>query len=203
LVDEAAVSIVPRRSGVVALAAATLLGACSGEVPPGPLTGTDGHAWAIEAKMGKPFTDGFNVLELSGDQDAVITSVELVDAEGMEIVGAEIAGPDRGYGAVQHFKGFPPNDYAPLDPGAIVSAEGATLSPGGSVGGYELLIGIRPVKSGFLERKGVRVNYTVDGEEFSRVLPSKLYVCSGDGKVDLEKRCKPPADWDADLPGDF
>jgi hypothetical protein len=153
--------------------------------------------------MGKPFTDGFNVLELSGDQDAVITSVELVDAEGMEIVGAEIAGPDRGYGAVQHFKGFPPNDYAPLDPGAIVSAEGATLSPGGSVGGYELLIGIRPVKSGFLERKGVRVNYTVDGEEFSRVLPSKLYVCSGDGKVDLEKRCKPPADWDADLPGDF
>lgn len=178
--------------GVAAVLVAAALvwawSALAADRPPGPLAEAPAHAWAIEAAVDRPFTDGFTVVWLTGDQDAVIESIELEGADdGLELVGAKLAGPDRGYGSVQHFKAWPPKSYRPLDPSSVVDAEGATITP--DQAGWELLLGIKATKEGYLTREGIRVNYTVDGEKFSRVLPSTLFVCGGDGKVDVDNRC--------------
>jgi len=118
----------------------------------------------------------------------VIESIELEGADdGLELVGAKVAGPDRSYGAVQHFKTWPPKSYEPLESSAVIDAEGATITPHRA--GWELLLGMKATKEGYLTREGIRVNYTVAGEKLSRVLPATLFVCSSDGKVDRANRC--------------
>lgn len=176
----------------VAVAAATAFAVVGGggRSTDGPMVLGNPHGWATTGAVGDTFTDGMELLRLGGDQSAVIEDVRLVGDEGLELVGAKLAPPERAIGAVQYFETFPPTDDPVLD-ADLVDAEGTTITPMGEAGEtWELLLGIRATREGYLVRTAVEVDYSVGDDEFTAVLPGHLAVCTS---PDLERRGDCPA----------
>lgn len=137
---------------------------------------TSEHSWGIEARIGEPFTDGLEVLKLSGTETVKLLRVELVGATGMELAGAYVVGPDRGIGSIQYLPNFPPNHRLLRD---RVPVEGAVLDPGAADSPtWELLLGIEITAEGRKTRDGVKVVYQVGDEVFQQTLPARLAVCT-------------------------
>lgn len=116
----------------VAVAVAATL-STSGESEPrdagGPLRGAPPHGFAVTVPVGATFTDGFETLLVRGDRPVVLESVELVGADGLKVVGFQVAGPERRE-TIQYLPGFPPVDASGvLDPRLVVPGEGAVLQP--------------------------------------------------------------------------
>ncbi len=83
---------------LVGVVVASLLAGCSlvsDDPDPGPMKPHNAHGYVISMHQGKTFTDGFESLELTGDQPAVILDVEIIGDEGLELAGVELAGPER------------------------------------------------------------------------------------------------------------
>jgi hypothetical protein len=154
-----------------------------GPVPAGPE-----HGFSVTRPTGTVLTDGFEVLYVEGEAPAVISDVELVNAEGFRLVGAMVAGADRKFDAVQLVDRWPPVADE-LDGVELVDAIGATLSPTSeNERGWELFLGIEVTGEGLLIRDGVRVDYEVDGHLFTVELPAQLVVCT-DASVEVRKQC--------------
>jgi hypothetical protein len=175
-----------RRQAAVAVAALAVTAAVaafttlpgSGAQGGGPMDPGNPHGWAVTAPVGHPFTDGMEVLRLTGDQPAVIKDVRLVGNEGLELVGAKLASPERGIGWVQYRAEFPPNNDPVLDVD-LVDVVGARITPLASDnGGWELLLGIRATTDGYLVRTGVEVDYRVGANNYTVLLPAHLAVCT-------------------------
>lgn len=155
----------------------------------GPLKVPRPHGGAVTLATGATFTDGFEILSLAGERDAVIDSISLVDSAGFELLGAEVASPDRKTGFVQFVHGWPPVAKE-LRGTELVPATGATITPTGSSdgAGWELFVGIRVTGDGLLTRTGLKIDYTVDGEKFTATFPAELVVCT-DSSYEVNGNC--------------
>lgn len=147
----------------------------------GPMVVPNPHGLSYTQPRGKVFTDGLEILWTTGDEVAVIESVELVGSRGIELVGAMVAPPPRAYGSESIIKSWPPVADRLFDASTLVDAVGAEIGPGRGSGGYgwELLVGLKAVEEGVLFRKGIRITYTVDGDRYEAVLPAELTICTG------------------------
>lgn len=141
----------------------------------GPMHVPAPHGGAVTLRPGAAFTDGFEVLSITGDEPATIDSVALVDSEGFELLGAKIASPDRPLGFIQFLRGWPPTGKI-MRGTHLTDAEGATITP--TAAGWELFVGIRVTGAGVLKRGGIRVDYSVAGERFTATFPAQLVVCT-------------------------
>lgn len=170
----------------VALATAAVT-ACGSSKPGGPLVAPPPHGFAMTQPVGFVFTDGVETLKLSGDQPAVLRNVEAVGTNGLKVVGIALVKPGRKVGTIQEIDGWPPKDRY-LRPGDLIRpGVGATFTPWShnKLGqSYELLVGMKVVKPGYLVRDGLRITYEVDGTTFQRYFPAQLAVCTS---KELEK----------------
>jgi hypothetical protein len=132
----------------------------------------------VREPVGKQFTDGFEVLDLGGEEPAVIRAVASVGGDGViEQLGALLAGPDRKYAAEQLLTGYPPRQPRL---GALQDAVGATIQPRDDTRdrlGYELLVGYRSTSDEIGIRTEIVVDYEVDGVLYRRRFPATLVYC--------------------------
>jgi hypothetical protein len=183
----------PRRTvaAVVALVATTgVLGGCSDADSPkagGPMRGYPVHGYAITVAPGHTFTDGLESLVIRGDKPATLNSVELVGAEGMEILGYKLVGPERKVNG-QWWPGYPPKGRQLQQ--ALVVPSTSAIRPH-EPGGWELLLGIKVTKPGPLWRDGLRYTYTVDGVRYTKTVPAQLKVCTSTAQ-EVDGSCPPP-----------
>lgn len=156
--------------------------------PDGPMRKVSPHGSATTLPVQTVFTDGLEVLQLKGEEDATIEGVELIDSEGFELLGAKLAPPDREAGAIQIIDSWPPVDRD-LDESTLVEAVGQEVTPiAQDPGGWELLIGLRVVEEGHLLRSGIRVLYEVDGEDYVLDIPAEFTVCT-DSSYEVDGQC--------------
>lgn len=166
------------------------LAACS-TAGPGPLTPANEHAWATYEPVGRTFTDGMEVLELRrGTHPAVIDSVKLLPGKngaGLRLVGVRLAGPHRG----TNYQKLPWPPRAPeLPPSVVEPAVGATITS--QLGAWELLLGIKVTKPGYLARRGIEVDYHVGDQHYSYVIRGWLGVCTQARYSHFKRNCPPP-----------
>jgi hypothetical protein len=185
----------PRRWGATVTAAAFaagLLGGCGGPVEGGPLRDVPEHGYSLTVAEGETFTDALESLVVTGDEPAVLDAVELVDAEGLEVVGYQLIGPEREIN-LDWVPGYPPRaaDDEHLDESLIVPGD-TPIQPG-ETAGWELLLGIKVTEPGPLYRAGIRYNYTVDGVQYTRTVPAQLKVCTSPEHL-VDGACPPPED---------
>jgi hypothetical protein len=177
------------------LAAGLLLTGCTGSsngagaaaMDGGPLREPPEHAYVVQGKEGKQFTDGFEVLYLNGDQAATIVSVRSMGGDdAFKFLGARLAGPDRKYAALQETPQFPPTDP---HLGPLIDAEGATVEPRSQTRqriGYELLLGYEIVDDSKLgKRDAVEVTYKVGGTTYRWTSSAGLIYCPADEDLDV------------------
>lgn len=176
-----------RTAGAAALGvlvAGSLAAACS---PPddGPMRVLPEHATLARGPVGTTFTDGFDVLHLEGDQPATILEVRSHHGDGLEFLGAMVAGPDRRLAAWAQLPGYPPSKRRL---GELVQAEGAVVDPLRRTRreiGYELLLGYRVVDdSAVSSRSSVEIVYRVGTKEYLWRSPSRLVYCPEDQEAD-------------------
>jgi hypothetical protein len=139
---------------------------------------SNAHGWIIRGETGKRFTDGFEVLEVSGTKPATITSVRSIGGStALKFLGAKIAGPGRKL-TYERLQGWPPTKAAL---GPLSDAVGARLLPRKQTRlemGYELLVGYElEDASKLVMRTRLEVNYTVAGKDYVYRIPGSLIVC--------------------------
>jgi hypothetical protein len=185
-----------RRGPVVAavLGVAGLLVGCGGPVEGGPLRDVPEHGYSLTVAEGETFTDALESLVVEGDKPAVLDSVELVDAEGLEVVGYQLIGPERKVN-LDWVPGYPPRerDDEHLDESLIVPGD-TPIQPK-ETNGWELLLGIKVTQPGPLYRGGIRYTYTVDGVQYTKTVPAQLKVCTSPEHL-VDGYC-PPSEDDA------
>lgn len=163
------------------LALVPALAACSAaSAGPGPMSPPRKHAWTTYQPVGHVFTDGLEVLYLHGKRSAVIDKVKLLpghDGDGLKLVGVRFAGPTRD-GNVQLMP-WPPRD-PDLVASSVGPAIGRTIAPvtRGGAFNWELLLGIKVTKPGYLVRRGIEVDYHIGDQHYSYVIPAWLAVCT-------------------------
>ena len=149
----------------VALALASAATGCSASAAPGPLFPAHLHGFSVTVPVGHTYTDGMEVLELRGHQNAVIDSVRLVpgkNGDGIKLLGVQVASPARTIGGVQE-PGWPVHDRH-IPPSTLRPADGAIIKPGHR--GWELLLGLKATRPGYLVRRGVIVKYHVGDQHY-------------------------------------
>lgn len=165
----------------VALALAFAATGCA-DAGPGPLAypHPNEHAWTTYEPVGATFTDGLEVLVLRGKRPAVIDKVKLLpghNGDGLKLIGVRLAGPTRD-GNVQRMP-WPPRD-PDLVASSVGPAIGRTIAPQSRGGAYnwELLLGMKVTKPGYLVRRGIEVNYHIGDQHYSYVIHGWLAVCT-------------------------
>jgi hypothetical protein len=181
------------RAVAAGLATVLVAAGCGGQpgIDRGPLSNTVAHGWATTMPVGSVFTDGLEVLHLDGHEPAVINSVTMVGDEGIQLVGASLATPERDFGAFQQLKDYPPTNQKL---GELIPAAGASITPFAQDKiGWELLLGIKVVDDGYHVRDGIVIEYTVAGEDYRVFDPAQLVVCTSEAFYSGRKRC--PFPW--------
>lgn len=147
---------------------------------PGPILEANPHGWSYTTETGSVFTDGLETLTLTEDATATIDAVELVEAEGLELIGAKIAPPPRPLSSTALVKRWPPVQKGSFDEKTLVDAVGATfgMPDRHHPMGWELLLGIRVVGEGHLHREGVRVRYHIGDKNYVVTIPAELAICT-------------------------
>jgi hypothetical protein len=174
---------------LMATSAGALSGCSAADAPKdgGPMRGYPVHGYAITVAPGHTFTDGLESLVIHGDKPATLDSVELVGADGMEVLGYKLVGPERKVNG-QWWPGYPPRGRE-LEQRLVVP--GTTTIRPHEPGGWELLLGIKVTKPGPLWRDGLRYTYTVDGVRYTKTVPAQLKVCTST-EHEVEGSCPPP-----------
>jgi hypothetical protein len=137
----------------------------------GPVRVPFRHGWSKAAPVGHVFTDGMEVLEVTGSESIHVTDVRIEGEDELDLVGALMVPHVNRDGIQQYFPNFPPEKQ--LDTVPVV---GATIAPTGSPG-FELLLGIRANEAGRFIRSAVIIDYTVGAKRFVARLPAELVVC--------------------------
>lgn len=176
---------------VAAIARCTAGGAPAG----GPLVAPPPHGFAMSKPVGFVFTDGVETLELSGRKPAVLKKVEVVGNPALRIVGVALVKPGRKVGTIQEIDGWPPRDQYLRPSDVINPGIGATFTPkrqNPQTQSYELLVGMRVAKPGYLVRDGLRITNEVDGKTYQRLFPAQLVVCTARKFEKPGEGCTPP-----------
>lgn len=177
---------------VIALALAFAATACSADAGPGPLAPPHPgeHAWTTYEPVGATFTDGMDVLSLRGKRSAVIDSVRMLPGKngaGLKLLGVRLAGPNRG----TNYQKLPWPPRAPEMPASVVGpAVGATVTPQSR--GWELLLGIKVTRPGYLARRGIEIDYHIGDQHYSYVDAAWLAVCTTPWYRVHKNACPPP-----------
>lgn len=146
----------------------------------GPLVARDEIQSGSSKRAGTVFSYGVPVVLNTGDEVAILERVRLDGADpGLELVGAMAAGKEREFVLVSGDPSFPPRD----DPIAGLRAlRGFPVPPESKsqddIPGVELVLGLRTAKPGNYVARGVRVDYHVGDESYSRLLPVAFAVCT-------------------------
>jgi hypothetical protein len=147
----------------------------------GPLLPPAPHGFVMTQPVGHVFTDGVETLKLEGTKPAVLRNVELVGTKGLKIVGVSLVRPGRKVGTIQAIDGWPPRDPYLRSADLMRNGIGATFTPSSenpAKQSYELLVGLKIVRHGYLVRDGFRITYDVDGTTYRRFFPAQLAVCT-------------------------
>jgi len=166
---------------VVLVAATTvvLVARIFGPHSDGPLTERPAHGWAVPAEPGQVIVDGLEVLT-TDEGEATITSVSIdADPSEVELIGAMVAGSGREIGAVQLIRTWPPSAAEGL--GELRPAIGAVVTTEATEPwGQELILAMKTTKPGHFLRKGITIEYEVNGKHYTSYLPGELTFCSAD-----------------------
>lgn len=180
---------------VVTATMTAMLSACGSQPGTGSaLREPPPHGWSIAVEVDRPFTDGLEVLIVDDDGGPVtVDRVDVIGSDHLEVVGFQLALPERELGAVQFFDAFPPNlvtkaeareSLASIEP---IDQEPPLVVPDHPEGA-ELLLGLVATATGRLERSAIRVVYTRDGVAHQQVFPAELVVCASP-RVDSPADC--------------
>lgn len=155
----------------------------------GPVESASGYGYSFSNEVGDKFTDGFEVLEVRGDEPVTVEAVTLLGNRGFEYLGAKFVGPGREIGSIQLLFHWPP---VPKDFGGakIVDALDATLSTHRQNSwGWELLVGMTPSREGRVRRDGVAVSYTTEGVRYRAEFRGEIIVCTSPKYETRHGRC--------------
>jgi hypothetical protein len=164
--------------------------ACAGtQGSPGPATAPTAvgllapppSGWAEVMPVGERFTNGWLVVQLTGEHRLRIDGVEVEQAgDGLKFLGAKIAGIDRKHGLRQRLPSWPPPSDQAL--GDVQDAVGAELVPGelARTLGFEILLGFDVIGEGRSTVKSVDLTYTdLDTKkEDSITVVSTMAICT-------------------------
>jgi hypothetical protein len=138
---------------------------------------------------GGKVTFGLQTLTLRrGAAPIELLGIELVDAHGLDVVGARLAGPDRPVYQFVSTARFPPVQYNPVSSPAV----GTTLGP--AKRGYDLLLGLQVSPGGYALMHGIRVEYRVSGQTQiqQQTFPTTFVACTERSQLS-GKGCRTPA----------
>ena len=174
-----------RRLAVLVAAVLVVVLACSTEtaepsLEAGPLMVPLVHGWSYRTEVGIAFTDGLEILAVSGDEAAIIDGVSFEGDPALELVGALIAPPPRPVSSTQVVKRWPPVQRCCVKPETLIEAVGAQIGPGQGARGqaWELMLGIRVTEAGRHHRTGVVIDYHVGDTSYRTTFPAELEVCA-------------------------
>ena len=178
---------------------AATVGGCKAAHKPagGPLVAPAPHGFVMTQPVGFVFTDGVETLELGGDKPAVLKKVESVGTDGLEVLGVSLVKPGRKVGTIQAIDGWPPRDPYLRPSDVVTRGIGATFTPSDQNKqgqSYELLVGMKVVKAGYLVRDGYRITYEVGGTTYQRFFPAQLVVCTSKSMEKGHQGCPIPGD---------
>ncbi|MFC5382047.1 hypothetical protein [Aquipuribacter nitratireducens] len=175
--------------GALGLLAALALGGCAGQeesesgggtVAGSLRTGADETDWCLEIAVGSDVTFSATVLQNTGEDDLVLTGVELVDPAGLELLdGVVVPGSDRG--GIGNLPGWPPADSVLAADGLLdsweqrMSADDALLRRAGDSPEHVLVLGLRrTADDGPASFGSLVMRYSQDGEEYRTSVPTSL-----------------------------
>ncbi|NRQ30903.1 hypothetical protein HII36_03495 [Nonomuraea sp. NN258] len=152
----------------------------SRRVGSGPLKSVHPTGYALRFDRGAVFTDGWVLLYNFGDAPITLTRVTAVlQGDGLQQVGARVAGYGRRYAMRQAVNGFPPSL---TELGPLAQAEGYVLPAEQGrprKKGHQVLIGLRVIQStGRSARTQVEVAYTYKGRAYLDRWTNTIAVCS-------------------------
>ena len=157
----------------------------------GPLAAdVNPHGWAVAVKPRHTFTDGLEILRLTGDEPAVIEDISLVADEGLTLVDSALLGPSRPIGGVQFVNEWPPVNDPDIGKEPLLPLHTPITPITEDPIGWELLLALRAERPGRFERAGIKITYTVGGRRYSTLRPAKLAVCATPTPETTE--CEPP-----------
>lgn len=142
------------------------------------LVGPPPNGFAMRQPVGHVFTDGQLTVRHVGSQPVTIKNIEpVLTGDGLEFLGAYIAGLERESASVQYYDQFPPADTML---GRLQKAEGAQLAPGPEAAdrGYEILLGFRVRSEGRATRQAVKIIYSDGSGERTITTVSTIAVCA-------------------------
>lgn len=167
--------------------AVVLVPACaSGSAGGHSLVGPPPNGFAMRQPVGHVFTDGQLTVRNTGSRPLTIKSVEpALTGDGLEYLGAYIAGPERESAFIQYYDQFPPSDPTL---GRVQDAEGAVLAAGQQPAdrGYELLLGFRVRSEGRATRTAVRITYDDGSGDKTLTAASTIAVCAPEPGPDCD-----------------
>lgn len=172
-----------------------------GPPTPGPLARDVGESLGIQRRIGETFAYGLPVVINSGDEPAVIESIEPVDpTPGLRVVQTRISGSKRKHYFFASGRWLDRSLFTDLHPvsGFVVHPENVT----GWERGAELIFALRADEPGRYVFKAVAIDYHVGGREHRAVLDIGLGVCVTKGRKMPEKDCNdPPTNLDTSRSG--
>jgi hypothetical protein len=152
----------------------------------GPVRKQNSTAYSIAIDAGQRFTDGFSVLQVTGNSPVKILSIQSVQAgPSLQFLGALIAGQKRLYASDESLSRYPPPSQ---NLGQLQPAKGFTLLPDSQIpnhNGYELLLGYKFTGERLTIRHKVVMKYESAGIRYELVIPSQIVACPP--AHDLEK----------------
>ena len=188
-------------AAVLALLAAALVAyllARDGEPSPGPLRAEENSQLSGPARTNREFMYGVPVVRNEGDEPAVLESASFVDASpGLEIVRTLVAGPGRGANYIASSGRFPPR-FSPLrDVHPLRGYRVPPQSEPAGERGAELVFVLRARRPGRYVTRGVRLDYSVGGDQHRRMLPNAFAACvASPGTKPGDCALPPRAPWD-------
>lgn len=150
------------------------------------LVGPPPNGFTMRQPVGHVFTDGQLTVRNTGSRPVTIKKVEpVLSGDGLEYLGAYIAGPDRESASIQYYDNFPPSDRTL---GRVQDAKGAVLAAGPEAAdrGYEILLGFRVRSQGRATRTAVKITYDDGKGEKTLTAPSTIAVCAPEPGPDCE-----------------
>lgn len=149
----------------------------------GPLFVDNAHTTWQPVKDGDVFSDGLEVLQVTGSQPATLHDVQPVGgADTMQFLGARIGLPGRPDDFNQHMRGYPPRAVPARYQQDL---DGTVLEPGKT---YMLILGFKVIDPDAVgHRTGLTVSYESGGHSYQTTLPAGLVSCP---PTISEKRCE-------------
>ncbi len=91
------------RAAAIVVVSATFAN-CTTSIPTGSaLDEPPPHGWSIPVEVDSPFTDGLEILRIAdGHGPVTINRIEVLGTDALDVIGFQLAGPEREFGLSGH-----------------------------------------------------------------------------------------------------